>query len=73
MKSPTVTFRISPLMLAGVREAIKIHNRNPILEPHDMTSFISQALSEKLAHLARGRAKRRNKRRSTKEAQGSGD
>lgn len=73
MKSPTVTFRIAPLLLASVQAEIARHNKNPILEPHDMTSWVNSAISEKLSHAARSRKKRRKKRPDPKAGQGLED
>jgi hypothetical protein len=69
MKSPTVTFRISPLLLAAARAALERYNRNPQTEPLDMTGLCNIAISDKIAHWDRSRKKRRGKLREPKRAQ----
>lgn len=60
--SPTVTFRIAPLLLEAVKSEIERYNRNPLNEPMDMTRFIAFAISERLSKVARSNTKRPKKR-----------
>jgi hypothetical protein len=59
--SPTVTFRIAPLLLASVRSEIERLNRNPLAEQWTISDFITVALVEKVALNTRRRKTRRKK------------
>lgn len=60
--SPTVTFRIAPLLLAALRAEIERYNQNPMNEQHTMTTFVNQAIVEKLRHRKASRTKPRKTR-----------
>lgn len=62
MNSPTVTVRLSPLLLSAVKHEVKQSQSKKQVEPLTMTRFVEIAIIERLAKLSRDRTRKRRTR-----------
>lgn len=63
--SPRVSLRLTPLILARVKEEVQRLNYNPLVEQLTMTTYITQAIMEKIAHSERGRKTRKKAKKAS--------
>lgn len=62
--NPIVKVRVPRDVLAEVNNAIDSHARRSSREPHTMSSWLLDAIKEKLAHIARSKKSSAKRRRS---------